>query len=221
MISFNVKDKFVKNIVAKSLSSKLLKGHKGKTVGCYGVAKDREYDIMLPSNMKDAGPARLNMLIDFLSSKSLKVGVGCYWDQAAFYQFNVVGLGYSLRKNNALLASKVLAFFWLVINNEIEEFSEKPRDLTTEEYVPFQNNDKKKSNPFAVPDRELQMPDPAHGFRVLQEDIGPGVDLPPAVAFDDWRIENEDGESIMDRLKRTAPKNINNTWMAHPTDGIL
>lgn len=115
MIKYNKKDKFLTSIISPLYELELYKSiGKGRDMHIYGVSRERGYDIYIPSGFPD-----VKNLVKFFQSKGFEVTMGCPWDMGENYNFQVIGLGYNLRKDSKENAKKVIMHCYLALNNQL------------------------------------------------------------------------------------------------------
>lgn len=90
-----------------------------KNLYVYGVHENRSVDIVMPIKFQN----QRALMKDF-QNYGLNVKSACYFSMAETYNYNVIGLGYGIRKNSPNYAKKVILLAYLTLNERLN-YTEK------------------------------------------------------------------------------------------------
>lgn len=117
MIIANNKDKFVKTICASVLESELYqKLPPGKDLYVYGVSEDRSCSVALSG---EAFPDAYST-VNFFANLGYSAHNACFWELGQSYNYQVLGLGFGLRKNKKEDCKKIILLTYMALNGLID-----------------------------------------------------------------------------------------------------
>lgn len=104
MIKYNDKDKFLEDICEPLKGLPMLKSPKAKTaMVVYGMSDERGYDVAVPITFPGG-----DRLIEVYRRQGLKIARDVYWGKAPSYGNRVLGLGFSIRKNDPETCKRII-----------------------------------------------------------------------------------------------------------------
>lgn len=113
MIRYNANDRFLEGICEPIKNLPVTKSSKAKTgVHIYGMSNERGYDVAIPATFPNC-----DRLVEVFRRQGLEVARDVFWGKAGAYGNRVVGLGFSIRKNNPEACKRIILTAFGALNN--------------------------------------------------------------------------------------------------------